>query len=54
MRQWSGIIFALSLVMALVMAGCQRQNDEETAFIEAKSSNRPIVAVVPVMFWHEP
>lgn len=45
MRRWSGIF----LVLSLVMAGCQHQNNEQTAFIEAKSSNRPIVAVVPVI-----
>jgi hypothetical protein len=45
MRRGAGFLLGLTLILI----GCNKKSDDSTAFLEAKASNRPIVAIVPIL-----
>jgi len=45
MRRGAGLLLGLTLIFI----GCNKKSDDSTAFLEAKASNRPIVAIVPIL-----
>lgn len=45
MRCGAGFLLGLTLILI----GCNKRSDDSTAFLEAKASNRPIVAIVPIL-----
>lgn len=46
MRRGAGLLLGLALVLT---GCCDKKCDNSTAFLEAKASNRPIVAIVPMI-----